>query len=163
MSHLRSPRAMIWPTLRAIEISSLAHKRRTLLAHSRDRKAGIYQFIGRKDDCWAVSRDFARASMGPEFCDVVGEERGLVAGAGDGNVAEAGVEQVRVDPSVSVNENAVGGEPLRAVTGDGIAVVEMTMLDGVEFDLPVVVEADGQAVIGVDYLDYSHVAICNAE
>ena len=79
--------------------------------------------------------------MGREFCQVVGEERGLVAGAGDGDVAEAGVEQVRVDPSVSVNENTFGGEPLRAVTGDGIAVVEMTMLDGIELDLAVVVEA----------------------
>jgi hypothetical protein len=64
-----------------------------------------------------------------------------MAGAGDGDVAEAGVEQVRVDPSVSVNENALGGEPLRALTGDGITVVEMTMLDGVELDLAVVVEA----------------------
>jgi hypothetical protein len=62
-----------------------------------------------------------RPLIGPKFCQVVGEERGLMAGAGDGNVAEAGVEQVRVDPSVSVNENAFGGEPLRAVTGDGIS------------------------------------------
>ena len=37
------------------------------------------------------------------------------------------------------------------------------MLVGVEFDLAVVVEADGQATIGVDRLDRSHVAICNAE
>jgi hypothetical protein len=28
MSHLQSPREMIWPTLRAIEISSLARKER---------------------------------------------------------------------------------------------------------------------------------------
>jgi hypothetical protein len=75
-----------------------------------------------------------------------------VAGAGDGNVAEAGVEQVRVDPSVSVNENAVGGEPLRAVTGDGIAVVEMTMLDGVEFDLAAVVDACRKPTIRMDGL-----------
>jgi hypothetical protein len=37
---------MIWPTLRAIEISSLARKRRTLLAHCRGRTSGIHQFIG---------------------------------------------------------------------------------------------------------------------
>ena len=91
--------------------------------------------------------------MGGKFCQVVGEERGLVAGAGDGNVAEAGVEQVRVDPSVSVNENAFGGEPLRAVTGDGIAVVEMTMVDGVELDLAVVVETCRKPTIGMDGLD----------
>jgi hypothetical protein len=39
------------------------------------------------------------------------------------------------------------------MTGDGIAVVEMTMFVGVEFDLAVVVEADGEATIGVDRLD----------
>ena len=65
----------------------------------------------------------------------------------DGDVAEAGVEQVRVDPSVSVNENAFGGETLGAVTGDGIAVVKMAMVVGVELDLAVVVEAGGHAAI----------------
>ena len=103
------------------------------------------------------------SELGPEFCHVVGEERGLVAGAGDGNVAEAGVEQVRVDPSVSVNENAFGGEALGAVTGDGIAVVEMTMLDGVEFDLAVVVEACRKPTIGMDGLDGREVAIGDAK
>jgi hypothetical protein len=78
-----------------------------------------------------------------ELCHVVREERGLVAGPGDGDVGEAGVEQVRVDSSVRVNENAFGGEALGAVTGDRIPVVEMTMLANVKFDLAVVVEVDG--------------------
>ena len=76
-----------------------------------------------------------------------------MAGAGDGDVAEAGVEQVRVDAGIGVNENAFGGEALGAVTGDCVAVVEMTMLVGVEFDLAVVVEAGGEATIGVDRLN----------
>ena len=66
-----------------------------------------------------------------------------MAGAGDGDITETGVEQVRVDAGVGVNEDPFGGEALGAVTGDGIAVVEMAMLVGVEFDLAVVVEADG--------------------
>src|ERR1700722_11815039 len=103
------------------------------------------------------------SQLEPEFCQVVGEERGLVASTRDGDVAEAGVEQVRVDTGIGVDENAFGGEPLGAMTGDGIAVVEMTMLTAIEFDLAVVVEADGQATIGVDRLDRGHVAICNAE
>ena len=86
-----------------------------------------------------------------------------MASAGDGDVAEAGVEQIRVDAGIGVYEDALSREALRAVTGNGVAMVKMTMLGGVEFDLAVVVEADGQAIIGVDYLDYSHVAICNAE
>ena len=72
-----------------------------------------------------------------------------MAGAGDGDVAEAGVEQVRVDAGIGVNEDAFGGEALGAVAGDGVAVVEMTMLAGVELDLPVVVEAGGEAAIGM--------------
>ena len=82
-----------------------------------------------------------------EFCHVVGEERGLVTGSGDGDVAEAGVEQVRVDAGIGVNEDAFGGEALGAVTGDGVAVVKMTMISGVKLDLAVVVEARGNLAI----------------
>jgi hypothetical protein len=101
--------------------------------------------------------------LGPEFCQVVGEERGLVASAGDRDVAETGVEQVRVDAGIGVNEDAFGGKALGAVTGNGVAVVEMTMLVGVEFDLAVVVEACRQPTIGMDRLDGGEVAIGNAE
>jgi hypothetical protein len=65
----------------------------------------------------------------------------IVAGAGDGDVAEAGVEQVRVDAGVGVHQDALGGEALGTVAGDGVAVVEMAMLVGVEFDWRLVVEA----------------------
>jgi len=98
-----------------------------------------------------------------EFYHVVGEERGLVAGAGDGDVGEAGVEQIRVDAGIGVDENAFSGKALGAVTGDGVAVVEMTMLAGVEFDLAVVVEACREPTIRMDRLDGGEVAIGNAE
>ena len=49
---------------------------------------------------------------------------------------------------IGVNEDAVGGESLGTVAGDGVAVVEMTMLGGVECDLAVVVEAHSDAAIG---------------
>ena len=97
-----------------------------------------------------------------ELCNVVREERGLAAGAGDGDVGEAGVEQVWVDTGIGVNEDAFCGEPLGAVTGDGVAVVEMTVLVGAELDLAVVVEAGGEATIELDRLDGCHVAIRNA-
>jgi hypothetical protein len=83
---------------------------------------------------------------------VIGIDLSVVAGARDGNVGEAGVEQVRVDAVIAVNEDPFGGQALRTVTGDGVAVVEMTMLVGFEFDPAIVVEADGQATIGVDRL-----------
>jgi len=53
--------------------------------------------------------------LGAKLCHVVSEERGLVAGARNGDVGEAGVEQVRVDAGVGMDEDAFGGEALRAV------------------------------------------------
>jgi len=74
---------------------------------------------------------------------VIGIDLSVEACARDGNVGEAGVEQVWVDASIAVDEDAFGGEALRAMTGDGVAVVEMTMLADVELDLAIVVEAGG--------------------
>jgi hypothetical protein len=88
---------------------------------------------------------------------------GLMAGTGDGDVAEAGVEQVRVDAGIGVIEDAFDGEALGSVTGDGIAVVEMTVLAGAELDLLVVVEVGGEATIGMNRLDGREGAIGNAE
>jgi hypothetical protein len=62
-----------------------------------------------------------------------------------------------------VNENALGGEALGVVTGDCVAVVEVTMLAGVELDLAAVVEAGGKAAVGMDCLDDGEVAVSNAE
>src|SRR5580700_7655919 len=62
-----------------------------------------------------------------------------------------------------MNENAFGSEPLRAVTGDGIAVVEMTMVDGVELELAVVVETRRKPTVGMDDLDGREVAIGDAK
>ena len=90
------------------------------------------------------------SELGAKFCHVVGEEHGVVAGAGDGDIGEAGVQQVRVDAGIGVDEDPFGGESLRAVAGDCIAVVEMTMLARVELDLAVVVEAGGDAAIRRD-------------
>ena len=72
-----------------------------------------------------------------------------MAGAGEGDVAEAGVEQVRVDAGIGVDEDALRGEALGAVAGDGIAVIKVAMLSGVELNLPIVVRAGRDAAIGV--------------
>jgi len=100
-------------------------------------------------------RDFQRGGLGDigaelraELGEVVGKERGFMAGAGDGYVTEAGVEQVRVNAGIGVHEDALGGEPLRAVAGNGVAVVEMAVLCWVEFDLAVVIETGGNAAVG---------------
>jgi len=115
-------------------------------------------------------RDFERGSLRnigaelwAELGEVVGKERGLVAGAGDGDVAEAGVEQVRVDAGVGVDEDALGGETLGTVAGDGVAMIEMTVLCGVEFDLAVAVETGGNEAVGRNGFDDCKVAIGNTE
>jgi hypothetical protein len=82
-----------------------------------------------------------RTELRAEFGHVVGEEYGLVAGAGDGDIAKAGVEQVRVDAGVGVHKDTFSGETLRTVAGHGVTVVEVAMVLGVEFDLAVAVEA----------------------
>src|ERR1039458_9460188 len=99
----------------------------------------------------------------PKIGSVIGVNLSVEACARDGDVAEAGVEQIRVDVGIGVDENAFGRKALGAVTGDSVAVVEMTMLAGVEFDLAVVVEACREATIGMDRLDRGEVAIGNAE
>ena len=103
------------------------------------------------------------SQLGGKLCHVVSEERGRVAGAGDGDVAEAGGEQLRVHACIGVNEDAFGSESLGAVAGDGVAVVEMTMLAGVEVDLPIVDEVGGETAIGIDGLDGGQLAIGNPE
>ena len=81
-----------------------------------------------------------RTELRAELGHVVGEEGGLVAGARDGDVTETRVEKVRVDAGIGVDQDALGGETLRAVAGDGVAVVEVAILAGAELDLAVAVE-----------------------
>lgn len=73
--------------------------------------------------------------MGDEFCYVIGKQCRLVASAGDGDVGEARIEQIGMNARVGMNEHAVGGEALGAMTGDRIAVVEMTIRACVEFNV----------------------------
>ena len=68
-----------------------------------------------------------------------------------------------MDAGVSVNEDAFRGKALGAVTGDGVAVVEMTMVAGFELDLAVVVQAGGNVTIGTDRFDGSEVAVGNTK
>jgi hypothetical protein len=59
-----------------------------------------------------------------------------------------------MDARIGVNENACGGEALGAVTGDGIVVVEVTMLAGVELDRSTIF-TQGNVVIHVNRLDHA--------
>ena len=80
------------------------------------------------------------AKLWAELGHIVREDGRLMAGAGDRDVAKAGVEQVRVDASVGVHQHTLGGESLGTVAGDRVSVVKVAMRMGVEFDLAVTVE-----------------------
>ncbi len=87
------------------------------------------------------------AKLLAKFRNVVGEYRCFVAGAGDGNVAKSGTEQVWVDARVGMNQHALGSEALGAMAGNGVAMIEVTMFGGIEFDLAVVVEPGGDSAV----------------
>jgi hypothetical protein len=69
-----------------------------------------------------------------ELGKVVGENGRLMAGTRYGDVSEAGVDEVRVDPGIGVHKDALGGKPLGTVAGDSVAVVEVAMLGRIEID-----------------------------
>ena len=46
-----------------------------------------------------------------------------------------------MNAGVGVNEDALGGKPLRAVAGDGIAVIEVRMFAGIEFNPAIIAQA----------------------
>ena len=72
---------------------------------------------------------------------IVCEDCCLLAGAGDGYVAESGAGQVGVHGGIGADQDALRGEPLGIVAGDRIAVIEVPMLCRIEHDSSVVVEA----------------------
>jgi hypothetical protein len=78
---------------------------------------------------------------------VVSEDHRFVARAGYRDVTDAGVEQVRMNARVGVDEDAHGGESLGAVDGDCMAVIKVAVLGGVEFNLPVIVKLGGDTAI----------------
>ena len=55
-----------------------------------------------------------------------------------------------MDSGIGVDEDPLGRQPLRAVAGDGVAVVEMPVNSGVEFDLTAIVEPGGNPAIRPD-------------
>ena len=68
-----------------------------------------------------------------------------------------------MDARVGMNQNTFGGESLRAVTGDGVAVIEVPVLGGIEFHSAVVVEPCNNPTIEFDRLDDGEVAVGDAE
>lgn len=98
-----------------------------------------------------------------ESSHIIREDRRLMAGAGDSDVPEAGTEQVRMNAGIGVNEYALGGEPLGAVAGDGVAVIEMPVFGSVEFNPPIIIEPGADPVLGTDGLDHGKIPVGDAK
>ena len=74
-------------------------------------------------------RDISAEVMA-EFGHIVRKEGSLVAGAGDGNIAESRVEQIGMNSRVRINENPLCGEPLCTVTCHCVSMIEVAMSRG---------------------------------
>ena len=53
-----------------------------------------------------------------------------------------------MDAGVGVDQDALGGESLGAVTGDRVTMIEVAMFGGLELNLPFIVEFRGDLAIG---------------
>ena len=96
---------------------------------------------------------------------IVGEDGGFVAGAGDGDIAEAGAEQVGMDAGIGMDENTFGRESLGTVACDRIAVVEVAVpvLRCIEFNLPIVVEPGGDSAVWRNGFNDGEIAVGDSE
>ena len=68
-----------------------------------------------------------RIELGHSVC----KHRGLVAGTGDRNISEQRIEQIGMHSGIGVDENPLGGEPLRAVARDRVRLGHSTQLPAV--------------------------------
>jgi len=72
---------------------------------------------------------------------------------------ESRVEQIGMNCRIRINENALGGEPLRTVTSYRVSMIEVAMGRGIELNFTTIVEARGNTSIGCDRIDCSKVAV----
>ncbi|MHB8348754.1 MAG: hypothetical protein ACYDHM_16800 [Acidiferrobacterales bacterium] len=94
------------------------------------------------------------AEAGDKRGGIVGISLRVVRSAGDGNIRKAGVYQLGVNIGVDVDEHALGGESLRAVAGDSIAMIEVPHLVRIEGYGFAVIHADGDWSIFADLLNH---------
>src|ERR1019366_4080232 len=98
----------------------------------------------------------------PERLCVVRKNLGVIASTRDSDIGHAAVEQIlSAQLGVYVNQDTVGSLPLAGVAGHGIAMIEMQMLAGVEFDRAATVHLQAQPPVPSDALDGPQLAVRN--
>ena len=93
----------------------------------------------------------------------IGIDLDILSRTRHGDVGKARIDEVGVNADVDVHQNPVGGESLGAVAGDGIAMIEVPHLVGVERNGLAIVHADGKLSILTDALDGAEVTIGDAK
>jgi len=94
---------------------------------------------------------------------IIGVNVSVLGRARNGDVGKAGVEEFGERIRVHVDEDAVFGQRLRTVAGDGIAVIEVRHPSGVEIDGSSVIHFDGQAIVIADGFDPAPITVVHVE
>src|SRR5260221_14461220 len=96
----------------------------------------------------------------PETGPVVGVDLRVVSPPGDRDIREPAVNELLAERGgIHVQEHAICGLPLAAVTGHGIAVVEMSVCFEGERHRSTGIEPDSKLPVGVDMLEGTELAI----
>jgi hypothetical protein len=94
---------------------------------------------------------------------IIGVNVSVLGRAGNGDVGKAGVEEFGERIRVHVDEDAAFGQRLRAVAGDGIAVIEVPHPSGVKIDGSSVIHFHGQAIVIADGFDPAAITVVYVE
>src|SRR6202167_3444508 len=94
---------------------------------------------------------------------IIGVNVGVLGRAGNGDVGKAGVEEFGERIGVHIDEDAVFGQTLGTVAGNGIAVIEVSHPSGVEIDSSSVIDFHGQAIVIADGFDMAAITVVHVE
>src|SRR5580704_9691987 len=94
---------------------------------------------------------------------IIGVNVGVLGRAGDGDVGKAGVEEFGEGIGVHIDEDAVFGQTLGTVAGNGIAVIEVSHPSGVEIDSSSVIHFHGKAIVIADGFDTAAITVVHVE
>ena len=104
----------------------------------------------------------AAETLGKRRC-IIGVNVGVLGCAGDGDVGKAGVEEFGERIGVHIDEDAVFGQTLGTVAGNGIAVIEVRHPSGIKIDSSSVIHFHGQAIVIVDGFDPAAITVVHVE
>ena len=94
---------------------------------------------------------------------IVGVNVGVLGRTRNGDVGKAGVEEFGERIGVHIDEDAVFGQTLGTVAGNGIAVIEVPHPSGVEIDGAAIIHSHGQAIVIADGFDPAAITVAHVE